>query len=193
MHRKLDTFEVLVLKLSKCVTKGVNKVYVVADPYLDNSINAAERKTRRENRTVIIKSIKPKKPAGFQFFLKNDGNKTRIIDLLLDHIIKHKIKVFKILRCMKIYISKYNYCQFLSLSYVGNALYHSFEQEEADTRILHHFQHILNIQKEGNIVIRPPLCDTDIIIIGVSLLKSDHIFITKGLKKNKLLIETAKR
>ena len=39
------------------------------------------------------------------FRKKNDDNKTRIIDLLLDYVIKHKTKVLNISGCMKIYFS----------------------------------------------------------------------------------------
>ena len=58
LHGKPGTFEVLALKLVNCVPKGVTEVHFVADSYLYNSIKAAERKIPRENRTVIIKSIK---------------------------------------------------------------------------------------------------------------------------------------
>ena len=58
LHGKPGTFEVLALKLVNCVPKGVTEVHFVADSYLHNSIKAAERKIPRENRTVIIKSIK---------------------------------------------------------------------------------------------------------------------------------------
>ena len=141
--------------------KGVNEVHFVGDSYLHNNIKAAERKSRGENRVVIIKSMKSKIPADFQTFVKNDGNKTSIIDLLLDYIIKHKTKVLNILRCMRIYVSKYNRRQSISLSSVGNLLYLSCEQEEADTRILRHCQYILNIQKDSYIIIRLPSGDTD--------------------------------
>ena len=67
----------------RCDSKDGN---FVADSYLHNSIKAAERRIRGENRAVIIKLIKSKVTAGFQSFLKGNGNKTSIIDLLLDYI-----------------------------------------------------------------------------------------------------------
>ena len=88
LHGKPDTFEELALKMIICVQNGVNEVHVVNDCYLHNSTKAAERKARGENRAVIMKSMKSKIPADFQTFLKNDDSKTRIIDLLLDYIIK---------------------------------------------------------------------------------------------------------
>ena len=152
------------MKLINCFPKGVNEAHLVGDSYLHNNIKAAERKTRGENRAVIIKSMKSKIPADSQTFVKNDENKTRIIDLLLDYIIKHKTKVLNILRRMKIYFSKYNRRQSISLSCVDNVVYLSCEQKEADTRILRHCHYILNIQKDAHIVIMPPSGDADIII-----------------------------
>ena len=80
LHEKPDTFEELALKLINCFPKGVNEVHFVDDSYLHNSIKAAERHNRGENRVVIIKSMKSKIPADFQTFVKNDENKTSIID-----------------------------------------------------------------------------------------------------------------
>ena len=68
LHGKPDTFEELALKLITCVPKGVNEVHVVDDCYLHNSIKAAERKARGENRAVIMKSVKSKIPTDFQTF-----------------------------------------------------------------------------------------------------------------------------
>ena len=65
LQGKPGTFEEFALKLMNYVPKGVNKVTFVADSYLHNSMKAAERKTRGENREVIIKSIKSKVPADF--------------------------------------------------------------------------------------------------------------------------------
>ena len=158
---------------------------------MHNSIKAAERKTCGENRTVIIKSTKSKLSADFQSFLKNNDSKTRIINLRLDYIIKHKTKVLDILRCMDFFF-KYNPCQSISLSLVNNVLYLSCEQEEADTRIFRRCQYILNIQKDAHTVIRSPWSDTDIIIIGVSLLNSDYIFTDNGTGKNRNCLQIDK-
>ena len=79
--------------------------------------------------------MKSKAPADFQSFLKIDDNKARI-DILLNHIIKYKTKVLNISKCMKIYFSKYNHRQSISLSSVDNALYFSCEQKEADREFL---------------------------------------------------------
>ena len=100
LHEKPDTFEEVALKLVKCFPKGVNKVHFIGDSYLHNNIKAAERKTRAENRAVITKSMKLKIQADLlnsgRTFVKNDDNKTRIIDLLLDYIIKQKTKVLNV-------------------------------------------------------------------------------------------------
>ena len=111
--------------------------------------------------------MESKIPADLQTFVKIDDNKARIIDLLLDYIIKHKTKVLNILRCMKIYFFKYNRRQSTSLSSVDNLLYLSCEQVEVNTKILGHCQYILNIQKDAHIAVKSPSGDTDI-IIGVS-------------------------
>ena len=52
-------------------------------------MKAAERKTRGENRAVIIKSMKSKVSTDFRSFVKNNNNKTKIIDLLLDWRYEH--------------------------------------------------------------------------------------------------------
>ena len=167
LYKKPDTFEELALKLINCFPKGANEVHFVGDSYLNNNIKAAKRKTRGKNQAVIIKSMKSKIPADLQTFVKNDDNKTRIIDLLLDYIIKHKNKVLNILRCMKIYFFKYNRRQSTSLFSVDNLLCLSCDQQEVETRIFRHCQDILNIQKDAHIAVRSPSDDTDI-IFGVS-------------------------
>ena len=96
---------------------------------------------------------------------------------------KYKTKILNIARCVKIYFSKYKYCQSISLSSV-DVLYLSCEQEEADTRILCHYHNILNIQKDADIVTRSPSDDTDFIIISVSLLNQDHILNDNAAGKN---------
>ena len=94
---------------------------------------------------------------------------------------------------MKIYFSKYIPCQSITLC-SANVLYLSCEQEEADTSILRHCQYILNIQKDAHSVIKSPSGDTDIIVTGVSLLNSDHIFINNrtGKNRNRLKIDEMK-
>ena len=44
-------------------------------------------------------------------FFETDGNETIINELLLDYIIKLKTKVLNIVRCIKMYFSKYNHRQ----------------------------------------------------------------------------------
>ena len=192
LHGKPDTFEDLAMKLINYVPKGVNEVHCVADSYLDNSIKSSERKSRGDNRAVIIKSIKSKIPSDFQSILKNNDSKTRIIDLLLDYIIKHRAKVLNNLRCMQIYFSKYNCCQSISLSSVKDVAYLSCKQEEADTRIFRHCQYILNVNKNAQVVIRSPSGDTDIVIIATYLLNSDCIFLDNGTGKNRNYLQINK-
>ena len=88
LHGKLHIF----LRLFNCVPEGVDEVHFLADSYLLNSIKVAERKTRKRNWTVIIKSRKSKVPPDFQSFWKNDYNKIKIIELHLDCTINTKPK-----------------------------------------------------------------------------------------------------
>lgn len=140
LHEKPDTLNNLHCNWLTIFQKVEMKSDLLVILICTTTKKAAEHKTRRENRAIIIKSTKSKIPAHFQTFVKNDDNKTRIIDSLIDYIIKHRTKVLDILRCMNCF-SKYNRRQSISLSSVGNVFCLCYEQEEADTIILRHCQY----------------------------------------------------
>ena len=100
------------LKLFNCVPEGVNEVHFAADSCLLNSIKATECKTHKK----VLESCNQinRIPADFQSFLKNVYSKISIFDLCLDYTRNHKTRVPDILRCIKIYCSKYNYCESIS-------------------------------------------------------------------------------
>ena len=91
------------LKLFNCVPEGVNEVH-----FAQKLLNV--KPTKKYGSCNQINRI----PADLQSFLKNVYSKISIFDLCLDYTRKHKTRVRDILRCIKIYCSKYNYCESIS-------------------------------------------------------------------------------
>ena len=100
------------LKLFNCVPEGVNEVHFAADSCLLNSIKATECKTHKK--TLESCNQINRIPADFQSFFKNVYSRISIFYLSLDYTRKHKTRVPDILICIKIYCSKYNYCESIS-------------------------------------------------------------------------------
>ena len=64
---------------------------------------ANEKKGRGYASKILVKSAKSKIPRDFASFLSNNDNKTKIIELIFETIIKEKLKFLNILRTTEVY------------------------------------------------------------------------------------------
>ena len=56
-------------------------------------------------------------------FLSNNDNKTKMIELIFETIIKEKLKFLNILRTTVVYLSSYNKCTLITLSTTADVSY----------------------------------------------------------------------
>ena len=85
-----DTFEQLILKFLRSLSKGYCSIDIVADTYRNVSIKSAEREKTRYLSKVLIGSIKSKLPRDMSKFMLNDDNKTALIKLIFDYVINER-------------------------------------------------------------------------------------------------------
>ena len=88
-NRTAATYEELALQLFMAIPPGYKRIDIVADTYRDASIKDPGRSKRGCSEAIIVRSGgKSKIPQNFIKFLKNDENKTRIIELILSTLEK---------------------------------------------------------------------------------------------------------
>ena len=92
-----DTFEDLAMKLISFLPKGFNRIDLVADSCLQNSIKDAEGANRGQSSRIILKSALLKIPREFSKFLSNGENKTRMIEPIFETLQRKKATVFNTL------------------------------------------------------------------------------------------------
>ena len=132
---------------------------------------------------VIVKLTKSKVAKDFQAFLRNGQNKYMLIDLYCEAIPNSPDRALVILQTSVIYFSKEDSCVQVNASQVTTADELSSNQEEADTKVILHSPHPINIT-EGSIILRSPSGDTDM-IIAISLIDtSKGVLVDYGNGKN---------
>ena len=87
----------------KLLPSGYTRVYKVADTYQENSIKPMKRKGRGYASKRLVKSTKSKISRDFASFLSNNDNKTKMIELIFETIIKEKLKFLNILQTTEVY------------------------------------------------------------------------------------------
>ena len=167
---KSKTFGQLIAKLLSSLPKGHSRVDLVADCYREFSIKAGEREKRgaTESQRIFIKSFNTLVPSDLNGFYSNGENKTQLIKLTFEYIKTHSKKCLDILECNTIIMSGDEYCEKVTNDNVLNVENLVSNQEEADTKVVLHAMDAL--QHEGNVCIRSPSGDTDILVIAVGLL-----------------------
>ena len=96
-----STFEEVAVGMISYIPKGYARVDLVADCYFLGSVKDTERNGCGENdsRRILIKSIRAKVSTSyFASFLSNDENKTRMIQVIFEFIVKHNAKILHVLR-----------------------------------------------------------------------------------------------
>ena len=96
-----------------------SRVDLVADCYFPGCVKDAERRGGGEidSRKILIKSIRSKVPkSDFASFLSNGENKTRMIQLTFESIVKHKAEILNLLRTIVLILSPEDECQKVTLS-----------------------------------------------------------------------------
>ena len=83
---------------------------IIADTYRENSLKNNERDSRGVSNKVIIRSASSRIPRNFTEFLKNGDNKTRLIELLKDELIKNSQEMLELLSSEMIYFSLDGMC-----------------------------------------------------------------------------------
>ena len=134
---------------------------------------------KRDSKKLLIKSIRSKVPTSDSAsFLSNGENKTRIIQLIFESIVKHKANILNLLRTTVLILpqkNKYQKVTLLTCEAIQELLNN---QEEADTKFVTHAVYALQQQTITEAVVKSASGDTDI-ILSISLLSSlkENVFI----------------
>ena len=131
-----ETFEGLAWQLIKLLPSGYKRVDIVADTCQENSIKSMERKDRGNASKILVKSAKSKTPRDFASFLSNNDNKTKMVELIFETIIKEKLKLSNILWTTEVYLFSYSKCILTTLSTTADVKNLCSNQDEADTKIV---------------------------------------------------------
>ena len=163
----------------KSIPRDHQRLDIVANSYVENSIKTGARFNRGNSERIII----------FHKFMLNGENKRRQIEIMFQYIVDNRIKALNILRCSKIYLSSRNECKSITLSSVSEEQELTSDLEEADTKVVLHCLHAL--QSTVNVVVvRSTSGDTDIIVLMVSLVREciKRVFIDTDCNKNRHVI-----
>ena len=96
-----STFEEVAVGMISYIPKGYARVDLVADCYFHGSVKDTERHScgESDSRRILIKSICAKVlTSDFASFLSNGENKTRMIQVIFEFIVKHNAKILHVLR-----------------------------------------------------------------------------------------------
>ena len=119
----------------------------------------------------------------------NGANKSRLIDIIFDYIIKHRAKSLHIIRANRILLSKDGDCKEVTLSSVSNLEDLCSNQEEADTKVALHTLHALTQSLTSRVHLRSPSADTDILVIVLALVSyPDRVYYDYGVVKNSCVV-----
>ena len=182
-----DTFEEFILKFLQSIAKGYHRVDLVADTYRDTSIKNQEREKRGISTQILIGSVFSKLPCDINRFLKNNENKTNLINLIFKYVIDNKEIILEMMQTQRIILSGDNECFDVSSTSVIQSNLQS-NQEEADTKvILHAFQAMTETNRLVHL--RSPSGDTDILVLSLGLITDrrhlERIYYDYGNGKNR--------
>ena len=104
------TYAELVKTLVSHLTKGYRNVVIIADNWRDNSLKNNKRDSRGVSKKVIIRSASSRILRNLTEFLKIGDNKTRLIELIKDELIKNSQEMLQLLSSEIIYFSLDGVC-----------------------------------------------------------------------------------
>ena len=161
-----QTFKDLATKFLQSLPKGYARYDIVADMYQELSIKSAEKRKRGISAKKLIGSIKSRLPRDMNKFMLNNDNKTSLIKLVFKFIIDEKQRSLCTLDTEKIILSGDDEC--ITVTYDSTEVNVDLKsnQEEADTKVILHAMNV--IRSGGDVVIRSPSGDTDIMILALA-------------------------
>ena len=166
-------------------SRGANRIDVVFDVYMENSIKSAER-LRRSTGNLAFRQLIPTYPVKqYNQFLSSPANKRELIRFLLDQWKQEEH--FSTVESGTFYVTCDEKCFQLSNEGMFEVPELESTQEEADTRMMLHVIHATN-QLISNIVIHTP--DTDVVVIALSVSEtvSSSLYIKTGTKNRTRII-----
>ena len=166
--------------------------YISLYHLFDEHIYISKRDRRGVYNKVIVRSALSKIPRNFSDFLKNDDNKTRLIELIKDEFVKHSQNyLLQLLSSEVIYFSIDGLCLQIKQERVIEASQLSSNQEETDTKVLLHANHVLHENIDQNFVLRSPSGDIDINILCIAMfpLQAERIWIDYGTGDNRKVLK----
>ena len=185
-----ETYSHLVRNLIERLPKIYKHIDIVADTYRENSLKNNERNLRGISDKVMISSSSSKIPRDFTDFLKNGDNKTKLIELIKDELVKNSKEILSKLSCEIIYFSMDNICVKISECSSCEVSELASNLKEADNKLLLHTKHSIHNNPDHKIVIRSPSGDIDINIVFINIFynNTDIIWIDYGTGDNRRTI-----
>ena len=155
------TFSGVADRSVKSLLRNYTRIDIVTDGYVDHSLKALERKSRGESDQIQIASLASKVPSDFQGILQNGDNQNMLIELIIEHITKNKVKICNIPRCRRMVISTYEECISLTITMIS---------DEPPLVILH-CHRIATNSPTAFVTVRSHSGDTDIVVLAFALLQ----------------------
>ena len=127
---------------------------------------------------MLIHSSKSKVPRNFADFLNNGENKTRLIELIKNELVKKRQSVLQKLRCHEFFFSMDKLCLRITVNTTDIIEELTSNQEEADTKLLLHAKHAFNSTENQAVIVRLPSGDVDINVLFIALFseKGDRVY-----------------
>ena len=160
----------------------------MADTRRNYSIKNSERIKLGHSAKVLTKSAESKVPRSFSDFHKNGENKSRMIEVIKDEIVKQKSAILDKLKCNEIMFSVDKVCIRMTEESIEVADELSINQEEADTKLLLHANHALNAEPNKPLLIRSQSGYVDINILSLTLFPEDagRIFVDYSIRNSRI-------
>ena len=95
--------------------------------------------------------------------MRNNGNKARLIELILEYIKEQKDKCLNLLNSDTVVFSTEDKCFLLTFAGISNITELETSHEEADTKIILHAMHLTEAHNV-NVMIFSPSGDTEFIV-----------------------------
>lgn len=176
------------LKYAVSCSPGAKRVDIVFDVYRENSIKNAERGHRSTGVLQFKTILGFCKIKQWSAFLSNGNNKTELIRFL----VRRWQSKSSFLGDMKLFVAYDEKCVCIEPDGT-NVFVEDLEcsQEEADTRMLLHAQHICQSTAQ-NVLIHTPDTDVLLIAINASIQISANLYIRTGTGNNVRIISVEK-
>ena len=164
------TIEELIWKVLNTVPKQIKRVDLLADSYRQISWKNQTHDSRGTTGSVIVKSAKTK-IRDINIFLRNNSNKSQMIDIFFEWVVEHKLTVLSFLKTTQLYMSKEDWCVLVTAEETRLIEELASSHEEADFRLMVHASH--SLLSGLRTIIRSPSGDTDILIMAISLFATE--------------------